>query len=168
MIKNINKKNSGNTLIETLFYISLFAVLSIVLIDVMIIMTKSFKETRIQGELIQGSTILERISRELRQADDFSYGSNILTVNTKDISNNSKTVTFTFANPNIQIVDSVLGNLGNLNTANISVSGFVVSPITTIKGKAANLSLSIRSNNDSTNRIENFYNTVVLRGDYQN
>ena len=97
-------------MMETLFYISLFAVLSIILFNVMIVMAKSFKETRVQAELMQGSTIMERITRELRGATDFSCPSNVLSINTLDDSDNPKTINFTFSNSNIGVVDSVFGN----------------------------------------------------------
>ena len=142
-MSTINKKyknesglpaQSGYAILELLFYISFFVILSLLVINSMIIMTQSFKETSIQAELMQGGSILERISRDLRQANDFSYASNVLTVDIDD-SDSPKTITFTFANPNIQVTDSVLGNLGNLNSPNIAVTGFAITPITTTEGK---------------------------------
>lgn len=166
MFKKIKKNNAGYSLIETVFYVALFAILSVALLEVMITMTGSFMQTIINRNLMQGSVVIEDISRELKQANNFSFASNILTVNTEDVSGNPKTVIFTFANSNISVVDSVLGNLGNLNPPNISITYFTVSTITTPESKAARISLRVHSNNDSTNRAEYFYNTVVLRGDY--
>jgi hypothetical protein len=165
-IKRTKKNNVGYSLIETVFYVALFAVLSIALLEVMITMTGAFTQTIIDRNLTQGSNVIENMSRELKQANNFSFASNILIVNTKDDSGNPKTVTFTFANSNIQITDSVLGNLGNLNTPNISITYFTVSNIITPKSKAARISLRVRANSDVAGREENFYNTVVLRGYY--
>jgi hypothetical protein len=166
MLKKIKKNNSGYSLIETVFYVALFTILSVALLQVMITMTGSFLETIVNRNLVQGSSVVENMSRELKQAYSFSFASNILIVNTLDNSGNPKTVTFTFSNPNISVVDSVLGNLGNLNPPSISVTSFSLNSITTPRGKAAKISLAVHSNSDSTSRTENFYDTVVLRGDY--
>lgn len=166
MIKKIRKIKNGYTLVEVLFYVALFAILSVVLLDVLIMMTGLFMKTMVNSDITQGSIITENISRELKQADDFSFSSGILVVDTKDDSNNDKTITYTFSNSNIQITDSVRGNLGNLNTPNVSVVDFDVATINTLKGKAAKINMTVRSNRDPENNTEDFQNTIMLRGDY--
>ena len=165
-ISKNKRKNNGFSLLELLFYLSFFAVLSIVVINAMIIMSRSFRETTLNAEFLQSSSILEKISRDIRQAEDFSYVSNVLTINTKDDSNNPKTITYTFSGSNIQIVDSVLGNLGNLNTPNIVVTNLNFTQIITNKSKAVKILLTVESTDDALNRTANFYDTVVLRGSY--
>lgn len=169
--KKKNKKNgppgqAGYALLEMIFYISLFAVVSVVVVNAMLSMTLSFKETTIQAELIQSGMMLEKISRELRQADDFSFVANTLIINTKDDSNNPKTITYAWADSNIQITDSLSGSLGNLNAPNIAVINFNLAPIITTKGKAAEILITVKSNNDTYNRTINFNDTIVLRGSY--
>lgn len=182
MIKNLKKKNtgytstlifknrkklvSGYTLIEVLFYVVLFALLSIVLLDSLISMTGLFMKTITNRDIVQGATIMENISRELKQANNFSFASNILTVNTEDDAGVSKTIIYTFSNSNIGIEGTLYGDLGNLNSPNISVTSFSVSTINTLKSKAAKINLTIGSNRDSESQTENFQNTVVLRGSY--
>ena len=166
MIKNIKKTNAGDSLVEVIFYVALFAILSVVLLDILITMTGLSMATMVDRDIMQGSTIMENISRGLKQANNFSFASNILTVNTKDDSGNPKTITYTFSNNNIQTTDSVLGDLGNLNIPNISVDSFNVSMINTLQGKAAKINLTIESNRDSENNTEDFEDTVILRGSY--
>ena len=166
MRRRIKKTNTGYSLVETIFYVSLFAILSIILLDAMMMMTGLFMKTMTSGDIVQGSTIMENISRELRQANDFSFAPNVLTVSTKDSSNNAKTIVYTFSNSNLQITDSALGNLGNLNTPNVSVTSFNITPINTSKGKAAKIDLAIKSNREVVSNTENFENTIILRGSY--
>jgi type II secretory pathway pseudopilin PulG len=166
MFKKYKKNNKGYTLVEVIFYVVLFALLSVVLLDVMINMTGLFMKTMTNRDIRQGSNILENISRELKQANDFSFNSNVLIVNTEDSSNNPKTITYTFSNSNVGIVDSALGNLGNLNTPNVSVMSFNVVTINTLKSKAAKINLSIKSNRYPDSNTEDFQTTVVLRGSY--
>lgn len=168
MIKIFKKNNSGYTLVEVLVYLILFSILSLVLIQAMITMMRSFKETRIYGELIQGGEVMEKIGREIKQAYGInSINSNTLILNTKDENGNNKTIQFSLSNSNIQFLEN--GSLsGNLNTPNISVTALSFAQITTPKGKAVKTSFAIRANDDSSVHTENFYNTTVLRGDYQN
>src|SRR3989338_8033873 len=77
----------GYAILELLFYITFFSILSLVVINAMITMTKSFRETAIQAELIESGSIMERMEREIRQALSInSIVANDLKLNTKDIS----------------------------------------------------------------------------------
>ena len=166
MIKNLKKTQAGFTLVEVVFYVALFAILSVVLLDVMISMTGFFMKTISNGDIVQGSAIMENISRDLKQANNFSFASNVLTINTRNDTGNPKTIIYTFSGPNMQVTDSVLGNLGNLNTPSVAVDSFNVTMINTLNGKAAKINLTIESNRDAENDPENFQDTVILRGSY--
>jgi Tfp pilus assembly protein PilE len=164
----IIKMNKGYSLIEILFYIAIFSTLALVIINSLITMTKSFRATTIQADLVQSSSVAERISREIRQA----YGINSLSLsdlklNTKDESGNNKTIRFVLSGSDIQLLENDIF-IGNLNTPNIQVTALSFVEITTLKGKAIKMSLSVRSTRDTLGRIENFYDTIVLRGDYGN
>lgn len=160
-LKIKNCKN-GYAILELLFYVSFFAVLSLVVINSMIIMAQSFRETVIHAELAQSGSILERMSREIRQANDIS------SISASDLALNTganKTMEFKFISPNIQLWDNG-SNIGNLNSPNIIVTNLAFTQITTAKGKAVKIILTVRSGNDKLNRVFDFYDTVVLRGSY--
>lgn len=164
MIK-INK-NKGYAILELLFYISILAILSLLVIKSMITMTQSFRETSVYGEWVQSGNILERISREIRTA----YDINTITVtdlklNTKDENDVNKTVEFVLSGNNIQLLENDVLT-GNLNTPKIVVTSLSFTQIATAKGKAVKVLLSVRSSNDKFNRVQDFYDTVVLRGQY--
>ena len=155
----------GTSMIELLFYISLLAVLSLVVINSMITMTKSFKETSIQTDLMQGGDVMERISREVRRATGIaSITSNDLKINTKDGAGNAKTMEFLLSGNDIQLLENDVLT-GNLNTANIIVNSLSFEQLTTVKGSAVKIILSVESKNNLS-RSESFYDTVILRGDY--
>lgn len=166
MIKINQKQKSGYAVLELLFYIALFAVLSLVVIDAMVAMARSFRETAIQSELTQGGFIMERITREIRA----SYGINSISVNdlklnTKDDAGTNKTVEFLLSGSNVRLLENDIVT-GNLNTPQIIATGLDFSEITTTNGKAVKIILTLQSLNDKSNRIINFYDTVVLRGSY--
>lgn len=166
MIKNTEQRNSGYALLEIVFYIALFSVLSFAVIDSLITMTKSFKETTIKAELMKGSNIMERMSYEIRQAYGInSISTGDLKLNTKDDAGNNKTIEFSLSGSNIQLLENDIFT-GNLNTQNITVADLAFTQINTLKGTAVKIFLTISSSHDSLNRTEDFYDTVVLRGDY--
>jgi hypothetical protein len=156
----------GYAILELLFYIAFFAVLSFVVISAMMTMANSFKETTIQEQLIQSGTIMERISREIRSASDIvSISSNDLLLSTKDANGADKTVEFKFVDPNVQLWEAG-ANTGNLNSPNIIVTSLAFSQIITAKGKAVRIILTVKSANDALGRMQDFYDTVVPRGSY--
>ncbi len=166
MIKNIKKNNSGYALLETIFYIALFAILSIAVIDAMITMTKAFKETTIQAELMQSGNIMERISREIRKAYNISsITTNSLKLDSMDDAGVNKTVEFSLLGSDIRLLENDVFT-GNLNTLDITVVSLVFTQINTTRGVAIKIVLTVKSNHDSLERNESFYDTVVLRGDY--
>ncbi|MFZ2072189.1 MAG: hypothetical protein WAV10_00695 [Minisyncoccia bacterium] len=171
MIKNINnKKIKGYALLEIIFYIAIFSILTLAVINAIIVMTKAFKETSIQTDFVQSSTIMERISREIRQANginSINNNGNNLILNTKDDVGNDKTIEFLLTDSNLQIKENdVL--IGNLNTPNIIITGLSFDQITTVKGLAVRVVFNAKSFRDGSNRIEDFYDTIVLRGKYSN
>ena len=157
-----NKTKHGYAILELLFYIAFFVTLSLVVIDAMITMARSFREISIQAELTQSGTIMERMSREIRQASSInSISANNLALNIGV----SQTIEFKFISPNIQLWDNG-SNIGNLNSPNIAVTALNFTQIATAKGKAVKVSLTLRDNNDIQGRLVNFYDTITLRGSY--
>ena len=172
-IKKTNKvypvklqRSRGYVLLETIFYIILFVILSVAVIDAMITMTRALKETAIQAELMQGGNVMERISREIRGAYGInSISASDLKLNTKDSNGVNKTVEFLLSSSNVKFLENG-GFTGNLNTSDIVITALTFTQINTTKGIAIKIFLTIKSNHDIQNRTENFYDTIVLRGDY--
>lgn len=163
----VNKTENGYAVLELLFYIAFFALLSLLVINSMITMAQSFRETEVQTELLRSGNIMERISREIHQADSINLisATSRLKLNTTDDQGTAKIVEFRLLEPNLQLwEDDVL--IGNLNTSNIIVSGITFTEITTIKSKAVKIILTVRAISDKHNRDEEFYDTIVLRGSY--
>jgi type II secretory pathway pseudopilin PulG len=164
--KNQSKTKGGYSLVELLFYISLFFIIALAVIDSLITMTKAFRETSLQAEFGESSAIMERISREIRKARSINtISASDLKINTTDDAGVSKTVEFLLSGSNVQLLEnSVL--TGNLNTPNITVTALTFTQITTTAGVAVKIFLTISSNNDTLARSVDFYDTVVLRGSY--
>lgn len=159
-------KREGYAILELLFYIAFFSLLSLVVINAMITMAQAFKETETQTELLRSGSIMERISREIRSAESINtISASDLKLNTTDSAGTAKTVEFLLSDATIQLLENNVLT-GNLNSLNITVSGLTFTEITTVNGKAVKIILTVQSVNDKYNRSVDFYDTVVLRGVY--
>lgn len=168
----MNRKNKilnnmkGYAILEFVFYISILVILVLVVINAIIVMTRSLKETTINTQLENGGIIMERISRSIKQASSItSVSASDLVLVTLDQNGTSENVEFVLSGSNINFLqNSVL--TGNLNPVNLSVSNLSFTKITTTEGTAIKISFIVSSTNDPSNRTVDFYNTIVLRGDY--
>lgn len=160
------RNNHGYALVELLFYMSVLAILILVVINAMIVMSRAFRETTIQAELMQGGAMMERLSREVRASKSITSISNTdLVLSTTDQAGVAKSEEFVLSGSNINFLENAVST-GNLNPASLAVSGLSFTKIITAKGTAVKVSFNVQSVHDNTNKVVGFYNTVVLRGDY--
>ncbi|MES2023384.1 MAG: hypothetical protein V4439_01750 [Patescibacteria group bacterium] len=163
-----NKKliNSGGyALVETIFYIAILGILSTAVISALVTMGKTFKETVAQTALLQSSSIMERMSREVRQ----DYSATLVSSTDlilKDSAGVNKTE-FKLSGTDLQLLEgSGLTFTGNLNSPNVTVTALSFTQITTTQGKAFKVVMSVRYTLGSVVRTADFYDTVTLRGSY--
>ncbi|MBP6865919.1 MAG: prepilin-type N-terminal cleavage/methylation domain-containing protein [Candidatus Pacebacteria bacterium] len=164
IIRLQNKK--GFTLLEMVFYVALFSVISLILVQAIITMVASFRETQITADINQTNQVLERVSREIRQATSIStITATNLKLNTTDSSGNAATITFTLSGTNIELrQNDVL--IGNLNSTNLKITALTFTQITTSNSSAVKIEMTATSNRYGSVRAANFYDTLVLRGSY--
>jgi Tfp pilus assembly protein PilE len=166
MINIFTKNKHGYAIMELLFYIAIFSIVSVVVINAMVTMAKSFKETITQAQFVQSGNIMERMTREIRQAYsvDVTSTSTDLKLNTTGIDTG---VEFKFVGSDLQFLENGSSTAtGNLNTPNIAVTSLTFTQITTAKGKAVKIFLTVKSINDTSGATQDFYDTIVLRGSY--
>lgn len=166
-LKNFRKsKNAGYALLELIFYVSFFAAMALVVTNAMLTMAGSFKETALHAKLSESAMIVERMVREVRGADSIVVaGAGNLKLNTTDDVGSPRTVEFLVSGTNLEFLEDD-APIGNLNAPGLAVSSLSFSEITTLKGKAVKISLSLQSESDQLGRTFDFYDTVVLRGGY--
>ena len=165
--KNFSKLgHGGDALLEALFYVSFFAVMSLTVTSAMITMTGSFRETAINAKLSESAGIMERIVREVRGAEDITLlDAGNLKLNTTDAAGQPKTVEFFLDAMDIELLENDVLT-GNLNAPNIAVSDLSFTQITTAAGKAVKVSITLGVANDKLGRTFDFYDTITLRGNY--
>ncbi|MBP9802788.1 MAG: hypothetical protein KBD14_00565 [Candidatus Pacebacteria bacterium] len=162
------KLNKGFSLIEMVFYISIFIVLSLVTIDAIIALTKSFKTTKVNIELAQAGTIIEKISREIKQAESVTVSSSTdITINTFDENGNDKVIRYLLSGTNLEVYENGSGSSsGNLNPSNIKISSLSFTDLNTTLSNAVRIYMRLGSNHYNSTKEVEYYNTVVLRGGY--
>lgn len=163
----------GYSIVEILIYVALFATLSIAVINSFIVVVSSFNSTRVNRNLLEaGSTIMERISREIRQsyAIDVSGSTlgtspGVLDMDTTSTGGGNTTVKFIVENGLLNMYDGS-SIVGSLNSPSISIQSIIFRKISTAESDAVKIELTLQDTTSKTLRSENFYNTIILRETY--
>jgi len=169
-MRKINYK-SGYSLVEIIVYVSILAMLSVVVVNSFIVVLNSFKTTKINRSVLEsGFSTMERLSREIKQANTIVdvnsvFGSNpgILEIKNTNFNNVVTTYTFKLNNEVLELYEN--GSLiGPLNNTNTKVTFLVFKKIDTLKGKAVKIEMTIKDTKEI--KTESFYNTIILRESY--
>lgn len=150
----------GYSLLELLIYIALFTLISVVLIRSLVIMMRTYASSQANRRLQNnGDVIMERISREARDADSLS-GTFSTNPGTLTLTGNGATVSFAVVNGAIQVDDG--GTVGVLSTDAVAVTNLVFRKIQTPHGEGIKTELTLTTTN-STIKSASFYSSVLLR-----
>jgi len=170
-MKTINKKiDNGFSVMEIIIYLSIFTVMSIVVINSFIIILSSFSSIRTNHDLLDsGSMAMERITREIRNAKSIDltgsnsvFESNSGAIRLKDVDGTSY-IDITRSTNFLNL--SKNGTLfGNLLAPNIIVTKLYFRHIVTAKGEAIKIEMILQDKRSKINKTANFYDTVTLRG----
>ena len=172
MQKNRTKNEHGFTLMESLIYVALFVVLSTVLIDSLIMMHRAYVDTRINRDLLDSAEVsMERMTREIRgsaslDASGSAFGSDagMLVLNTTDAGGSAKTEIFSVVSGAVSLTENGVVS-GNLTGAKVVVDSLVFRNVTTLKGSAIKIEMTIHSVT-AQSRTMSLSNMVAMRGGY--
>lgn len=160
----------GYSIIEILVYLAIFTALSILVINSFILILSSFNTTNINHKLLESGVVsMERMSREIRQAQnvDASTTSTTLVLNSTDSLGDPMIIKFINENGLLNIYkNNNLEPEGNLLGQNISLTNLIFRHITTTESEAIKIEMILQYSKGNNNKSENFYNTIVLRGGY--
>jgi len=166
-----NKKNIifGYSLVEIIIYLAIFTTLSILVINSFIIILSSFSATSSNRKLLEsGLSSMERITREIRQAKSIDIANSAaatLQLNSADNLGNAVVIKLTLENGDLNLYEN--GNLaGNLLNQNTDLTGLTFRQIAMAQGEAVKIEMTVQDPQSKNLRSENFYNTVILRGEY--
>ncbi|MFC1757006.1 PilW family protein [Patescibacteria group bacterium] len=156
-------RKNGFTLVEILIYIAILAVVSVVIVNSLLVMMKSFHGYRIARFVnVNGAMAIERVVREIRFAGDIGEES-ILDVSPGKL---------VFGDLEIFVSNSELmlkdgdADAVSLTSDKVQVENLVFKEIETINSKAVKIEVEFKSSRGTYQKTAKFYDTVVLRGSY--
>lgn len=154
---------AGYSLLELVIYIGLFALLSIVLMQSLMSVVRTYAAaSRYRTLQTNGEIVMERITRSVRGAQTVATslcGASSGTLVTTD----SVGSTNAFALSSGTLTLAVDGGAASpLTTSEVSVTTFTVCPITTPVGSGTKVTLTLATT-DSTPTTASFYTTTMSR-----
>jgi hypothetical protein len=176
-INSLNEKKiiSGFSLVEILIYLSIFITLSILIINLFIVVLSTFYFSHINRKILEAGMIsMERISREIRQANniDISSTNNKLILNSLNSLNQPVITTLEKEDNNLYIsINNSVNDSANISKINLMDQKVLIqflnfTQITTPESQAVRIEMSLEYGAGGHTKIKNFYNTIILRGSY--
>lgn len=173
MKKNNFLSNKGTSLIEILIYVAFFGVLSILIINTLMVVTKVSAKARINYSLADGGTgALESITRIIRNADTvdqiasvFGSDSGSISISYQNDSGTTIVDKIYLSGSTIKLDENGLF-VGDLTNSKIQVNKLLFQNIVTTESKAIKIEMTIKDSRDGDAKTVDFYNTVILKKKY--
>ncbi|KKW13873.1 MAG: hypothetical protein UY54_C0026G0006 [Parcubacteria group bacterium GW2011_GWA2_50_10b] len=165
--------NRGSTLIETVIYIFIFALLSGVMASALFSITRSYAiiESSVTLETT-AETALERIVRETRNslsidAVESVLGSSpgTLVLNTTDENGAAATLAFSLSGEAVRVKENGI-DIGPLSSGKARVTRLLFTPVNTVNSSAVRIEMVVESGQDANYKSKIFHTSAVLRGSY--
>lgn len=165
-------KNNGFSLVEVVIYVALLAVLLIGVTGSLLAVSKTSRELAASQSLQnEGSSVMDRLTREIREAEAVSGGSfdshpGQLILSTEGLSGGSlESLTI-----GVDEADNLYLKIGSAATSTLTgrteVRSFVARQITASSVEAVRLELVLGTRPGLVDKTINLYNTVILRASY--
>jgi len=157
------QSQKGYSLIELVVYIAIFAMLSVVLTRSLVTIIRTYASAQSYRTLqTNGELVMERLSRELRDATTISsatYDSSpgAIALSGTDAGGAVHTATFDVSGGAIRLD----GN--NLTTTDVTVTSFILRRMTTAVGSLIKIELTLTTNRGNV-ATTSFYSSFTLRG----
>lgn len=158
---------------EMLIYVTIFVLLAGVVVTSFTVNVGTFSSTQTNRDLQEsGNTAMERMSREIRQANSVTTANSVfatspgtLELSSTDGSGNARTVKFVFESNALNLYYNGTWQ-GNLLGQNVIATSVVFRNIITTTGGAIKIEMTLQDNRGKDHRTLNYYDTVILRGAY--
>lgn len=154
------KKTTGFTLIETIIYAAILAIILEISAISFLILSRSFLNIRLVSRInAAAETAIERMAREIRQANDFDQSASPGVLKLKTVNSSGAPTIITFFLDGVRLmIQEGSSTPENLTSFEIETSRLVFYQINTLKSKAIKTEIEMAG--------KKFYETIVLRGSY--
>lgn len=169
------KSKKAFTLIESIIYISVFAMISIALVQVIISINKAYTAIKSTQALeMSASDSMNRFSRDIRNATNIIVGSGSsfgvspgkLAINSKDGLGNIHTIEYYLDSSNMLQVKEDGFLVGKLTSSSTPVSSLIFKQINTGNSSAIKIDMALQVFKDKATTTESFHSVYILRGSY--
>jgi type II secretory pathway component PulJ len=172
MEANMDNTRRGFTLVEMVIYVGLLALMFVAVVNISLSMSRAYTSLKAAKSLnTSASVVLERITREVRQATSVNdgqstFGSNPgrLMLNTTE-SGSATTIEF-YLDGGIVKVNKGGVLEGQLSLPSATTTSLIFRKINASSSEAVRITMTVESGENERHRAESFYATVVLRGSY--
>lgn len=167
----MSRKIRGFTLIEILFYAAIFAVVSVLVIDIILLMARTTKQIKAGRDLNSAAvSAMERMTREIKLADDlgilessFGTSSGKLVLNSIDFETQASATIAFYLDGNSLVMQENSSASVPLTSPKVKINSLVFRQAeNSAKSKAVKIELEITTGS----RTEKFYDSAILRRSY--
>jgi len=170
----VGMHKKGHTLVEMLVYIGILSMTTVLVVNLIIFMARSFFNFVVTRDLSSGAQVgIERIVRDIRRADSIDISTSIfnaspgrLSLNTTDQYSGSTTTIEFFVDAGQFVIKEGAGSPVTLTPSTVSVDELIFRRIVASTTEAVKVEFEITASIGSVTRTERFYTTGVLRKDY--
>jgi len=163
------------TLIETIIYMAILVILLAVAINTLLSIIGVYKHFVVVSNIEDSAiTTMERITRDIRNAESVSAGSSTfdtnpgtLTLSTLDSDGSPTTIQFAVISGAIHVTEGGT-DLGPLTTGNTTITNLVFRYATTTRSELVKIELTLEAGSGDSQRIESFQTSTIVRGSYTN
>lgn len=163
----------GFSLLETLFYVALLALSLFVVMQTLLVLTRSYATFRAVGRIERDSALsLGRLVRETRDANNIADAGSVfgahpgrLRLDTTTAAGAALTVEFSVNGGALLMTENGVA-LGALTSSTTNVSNLVFRKITTARSQGVKIEMTLSSGSGAAARSENFFVTAALRNSY--
>lgn len=165
----------GFTLIEIIIYIAIFGIVSIFTVNIIFIAVKAYDNFKIAKDVKSAAEIsLERMSREIRLANDLDVSRSVLAVspgkiylNTVDFDSGSlKTVEFFRSGEALAMVQNGLTEEYITSSSTELLNLVFREIVSSTTSKAIKIEMELRARKGGFDKSEKFYTTAILKNSY--
>lgn len=174
LVMNKKTQNTGYTsgisMIETLVYVTLVALVLTFTVNVLLTVSKTFANLRLsKGMNVSANIILDRIIRETRAAETVVTEESIFDVHpgkltvSRTLPDNSTTKTTFFIEDNTIKLWRDGSTIGPLSVNNVTVDSFIISHATSTHSDTVNIDINIVGSLGTIVRTGNYHTVAVTR-----
>jgi type II secretory pathway pseudopilin PulG len=167
LIKQNQNKKAAFSLVETVIYVSLLAIISVIIINGVFSFTDSYRKLTVLRLLDHSAqTALERMTRDIRQAVSVDTSNSSLGVSPGVLSLNnpgSQTSKY-YVSSGVLKMDENGTYYGPLTASTTTVTGLTFRFISGSVSSAVKIDMTISATDGQTTATKNYHSTVILRG----